>query len=237
MQLFPLRAACVALVLLFALPASGQVPPGADATTTTVVAPPPVALSPLAEAIRERVDRLRYASAEDGTDQVIRGQRIILADIVARYFESQQFQPKWRDPARLDLLVAALADLVDDGLDPADYHIEALHSFRTDLRNTSELAPAEQADLEVLAIDAMMLGLYHLYLGKVDPAQLSSQWNFTTRPVSVERGFERLTAALDSGQIREAFDRARPQHDLSCNRGRRRLVADQRRADHEAGAR
>jgi murein L,D-transpeptidase YcbB/YkuD len=220
MHALSLRAAFAVLALLFAVSASSQVQTEPSAATT---APPQVAVvDPLAEAIRERVDHLRYASEHDGTDHVVRGRRIVLTDIVARYYESQQFQPKWRDPARLDLLVAALADLDDDGLDPADYHIEALQSFRTDLRAATSLQPAEQADLEFLATDAMMLSLYHLYLGKVDPVQLSSQWNFSTRPVSVERGFERLSAALDSGQIRETFDRARPQH-VWYQRGREAL--------------
>jgi murein L,D-transpeptidase YcbB/YkuD len=68
----------------------------------------------------------------------------------------------------------------------------------------------------------MMLGLYHLYLGKVDPEKLSSQWNFSSKPVDMERGFEALTRALDSGQIRETFQRARPQH-VWYQRGRERL--------------
>ena len=222
MHALSLRAAFAVLALLFAVSASSQVQTEPTAATT---APPQAAVvDPLAEAIRERVDHLRYASEHDGTDHVVRGRRIVLTDIVARYYESQQFQPKWRDPARLDLLIAALADLDDDGLDPADYHVEALQSFRTDLRAATALQPAEQADLEFLATDAMMLSLYHLYLGKVDPVQLSSQWNFSTRPVSVERGFERLSAALESGQIRETFERARPQH-VWYQRGREALRA------------
>jgi murein L,D-transpeptidase YcbB/YkuD len=56
----------------------------------------------------------------------------------------------------------------------------------------------------------------------VNPEKLSSQWNFDTRPVDRERGFEQLTRALDSGQIRETFDRARPQH-VWYQRGRERL--------------
>ena len=110
----------------------------------------------------------------------------------------------------------------DDGLDPVDYHVEALQAFRSELRRATSLPAAEQADLELLATDGMMLALYHLYLGKVDPVQLSSQWNFSSRPVSVERGFERLTQAIASGKIRETFDRARPQQ-VWYQRGRERL--------------
>jgi hypothetical protein len=85
-----------------------------------------------------------------------------------------------------------------------------------------ELPVAEQAGLELVATDALLLGLSHLYLGKVDPEKLSSQWNFASRPVSVERGFQELTKALDSGYIRETFERARPQH-VWYQRGREAL--------------
>jgi murein L,D-transpeptidase YcbB/YkuD len=208
----------VAIVAL-AVPAVvfGQAAPAVPATP-----PAAAAVDPLAEAIRERVDHLRYEIEHDHRDHEVQGERIVLGTTVARYYESQQFRAQWRDPARLSQLVDALLDLVNDGLDPADYHFEALDKYRAELRRVKALPPDEQAGLEVLATDAMMLGLYHLYLGKVDPEKLSSQWNFSSKPVDMERGFQALTRALDSGQIRETFQRARPQH-VWYQRGRERL--------------
>jgi len=209
----------LAAMLAVALPtgALGQATPVVPAAR-----PAAVTVDPLAEAIRERIDHLRYEIAHDHRDHEVHGERIVLGPTVARYYESQQFRAKWRDPARVSQLVDALLDLVNDGLDPADYHFEALDKYRAELRRVAALPPDEQAGLEVLATDAMMLGLYHLYLGKVDPEKLSSQWNFSSRPVDVERGFEALTRALDSGQVRETFQRARPQH-VWYQRGRERL--------------
>ena len=224
MKTTTLRGVLAALALLLPVLSLAQAPSAtaAPAVPATIATEAPVPVDPLAEVIRERVDHLRYAAAHDGADHAVRGERIILADAVARYYEAQQFQPKWRDPARLDLLIAAIADVYDDGLEPTDYHVEALQSFRSDLREAATLPLAEQADLELLATDAMMLALYHLYLGKVDPVKLSSQWNFATRPVSEEQGLQRLAQAIDSGQIRETFERARPQH-VWYQRGRERL--------------
>jgi murein L,D-transpeptidase YcbB/YkuD len=68
----------------------------------------------------------------------------------------------------------------------------------------------------------MMLALYHLYVGKVDPEKLSSQWNFSARPLDVEAGLERFRQALAAGEIEESFERARPQHPW-YQRGRERL--------------
>jgi murein L,D-transpeptidase YcbB/YkuD len=219
-----LRLASAGACLLCSLAVLAQSAPGtatsAPATAAAAAASP--AVTPLSEAIRERVDHLRYEREHDGKDHEVRGAHIVLGDGVARYYEAEQFQPRWQDPARLDQLIAAISDLQYDGLDPADYHVEALQSFRTDLRSGKALPSTDQADLEVLATDATMLSLYHLYLGKVDPEKLSPEWNYAARPVDRERGFERFRQALASGQIRETFERARPQHPW-YQRGRERL--------------
>ena len=221
MPMRPLRL--FAAIVALALPAVvlGQATPVAPATRPLPVTTA-VSADPLAEAIRERIDHLRYQLQHDAGDRELHGERIVLGDLVARFYESQQFRAKWRDPARLSELVDSLLDLVNDGLDPADYHLDALDAYRAELRRAKALPAQEQAALELLATDAMMLGLYHLYLGKVDPVKLSSQWNFASKPVDVERGFEALTRALDSGQVRQTFQRARPQH-VWYQRGRERL--------------
>jgi murein L,D-transpeptidase YcbB/YkuD len=182
------------------------------------VPPASAVASPLAEAIRERIDHLRYEKQQD-----VRGARIIGNELVAKYYESQQFQPAWQDSAKLDELVTSIEDLRNDGLDPRDYHLEALQSYRLDVRMKTPLTLQDRANLELIATDAFMLGLYHVYVGKVDPLKLSSQWNFSQRPTpSFEEGLQRFSARLAAGQIREAFDSARPSH-VWYQRGRERL--------------
>ena len=197
----PLRAALACVGLLFALNAFGQVQAGPD---------------PLSEAIRDRVDHLRYQKDDD-----VRGSRVILGDYVAQYYESQQFRADWTDPARLDDLITAIKGTATDGLDPQNYHLAALHAYREQMKGRP-LPPAEQANLEVLAMDAVMLATYHLYEGKVDPVKLSSQWNYTPRPVPDGNPLELLAQAIDTRPITEIFDRARPQH-VWYQRGRERL--------------
>jgi murein L,D-transpeptidase YcbB/YkuD len=193
-----------ALALAAASPSAVHAQEPVPATAAPAVAP---VASPLSEAIRERIDHLRYDSQHD-----VRGARIVLDAPVAQYYESQGFRPAWQDTARLDALIAAVADLVDDGLDPADYHYDSLQSYRLDARMKTPMNNEERADLELLATDAFMLALYHCYLGKVDPIELSTQWNFSERPLSPQSALARVSEVLAAGQIREAFERARPQH-------------------------
>ena len=174
------------------------------------------------EAIRERVDRLRYDADPGAQLPEVRGARIVLADGVARFYESSQFEPQWLDPVRLDTLIAAVAELKYDGLEPVDYHVVELQAFRTDMHGGKVLPPAEQADLDLLATDSMMLALYHLYFGKVDPEKLSTEWNYPPRPLDVQQATERLREAIAAAAIRESFEKARPQHPW-YQRGRERL--------------
>ena len=173
----------------------------------------------VSEALRERVDQLRYAT--EGRAPEVAGQRIVLAEAVARHYEASGFAPVWTEPARVDALVAAIADLEYDGLRPTDYHVDALQQFRGELRG-GRLAPPRQAELEVVATDAMATALYHLYFGKVDPAKLSPQWNFPPRPLDVPEARQRFDVALADGDVAGTFERARPQHPW-YQRGRERL--------------
>ena len=202
MKRHSLRAALACAWLLFA------------GVVVAQVAPP--APDPYTEAIRDRVDHLRYAK-----DFNVRGARIILGNYVAQYFETQQFRSDWRDAARVDALIGAVAGTRLDGLDPEDYHLAALQAYRADM-NGKPLSPPEQADLEVLAMDSMMLASYHLYAGKVDPVKLSTQWNYAPRPAPQQNPLELLAQAVDANRIAEIFDGARPQH-IWYKRGRERL--------------
>ena len=206
--------ALVALAAFAAAWARAQQPVVAPATAAVAVS----ASSPLSESIRERIDHLRYEEQHD-----IRGARIIADELVSLYYESQQFQPAWQDVAKLDELVAAIDDLRNDGLNPDDYHLAALQSYRLDVRMGTSLTDQDRADLELLATDAFMLGLYHVFVGKVDPVKLSTQWNFAPRPTpGIEQGLQRFSERLAAGEIREAFERARPSH-AWYQRGRDRL--------------
>ena len=117
-------AACAMLSCApaFAAPTAAGAPP---ASAAPVVAAPVASVS---EALRERVDQLRYAT--EGPAPEVAGQRILLLDAVARHYEASGFAPVWTEPARVDALVAAIADLEYDGLRPTDYHLDALQQFR-----------------------------------------------------------------------------------------------------------
>lgn len=178
----------------------------------------PLETDPLATAIRERVGKLR-----GGESPGPRGEHIRLQGAVARYYEIEQFRGSWTDPAQLSVLISQLESVYEDGLEPEDYHVTLLRAFRDEYGANRVLPVNAQADLELIATDAAILALYHLYGGKVDPVSISSQWNFQARPIHSESALQLLSRTLANGGIAEAFDRVRPEH-VWYKEGRRRLA-------------
>ena len=64
----------------------------------------------------------------------------------------------------------------------------------------------------MLATDAFMLLLYHMYFGKVDPKSLEPTWNFGAREIDGQQAVEFARKAIESGRLREAVAAVRPDH-------------------------
>ena len=178
---------------------------GQPSPATATQAPP--AVDPQTAALQERVVELQHDRRRG-----VRDARIVLADIVADFYQRQGYRRYWDDPGRLDQLLVEIERLRDDGLDPADYHLQTLQSFRDEWRSTGSLTTEELAGLELLATDGTVLALYHLFAGKVDPEKLSSQWNYADRPIGPETPDALLERALTRDSLQTTFERARPAH-------------------------
>ncbi|TAN18385.1 MAG: murein L,D-transpeptidase [Rhodanobacter sp.] len=163
-------------------------------------------LSPVAEQIRERVEQWRGAHADADAVGTPGG-------AVAVFYEQNRFAPAWTRPDDLDQLLAALRDVATDGLDPQDYALDELQRGRAVLVDP-RATPQQRAQFDLLATDACLGALLHLYRGKVDPATLDTHWNFDPRQLDQARGLKAVRDALAQGTVGELFARARPQHPL-----------------------
>ncbi len=157
------------------------------------------------EQIRNRIQQMRTANA-----RTLSVGDVALAAGVAQFYEQRSFAPAWSTDAYLDQLLTALADTVNDGLDPEDYHLSQLQTQRAD----ATASAAQRADFDLLATDAYLRALIHLFRGKIDPTALDSQWNFEVQDIAPSEALPLVGAAVDRGTIAEIFAQARPQHPL-----------------------
>lgn len=158
-------------------------------------------LDPVAELIRGRMEPALNASGSG------------LNKAEAEFYAQGRFAPAWTRPADVDQLLAALRGVAADGLDPEDYALTELLRLRASLgdpRGTS----LQRAQFDLLATDAFLGALTHLYRGKVDPASLDTHWNFDSRQPDAGQSVQSVRAALAHGQVADLFIRARPRNAL-----------------------
>lgn len=135
-----------------------------------------------------------------------------VASAVTGFYQQRDFKPVWLEPARLQELIDALDGLSADGLDPEDYSVSFLRQMHDLLRAGQRPVVSEGVEWELLASNAYLRALYHLYKGKVDPAGLDPQWNFELHELSPTTVAELMGKGVGSMRIHELFAQARPQH-------------------------
>ncbi len=174
---------------------------GAWASPASSVATPD--LAPLLKA------RLQKPPAEQGP--TIEG--LTPAQGLNAFYEQNQYAPLWQTEATLNALVQALAGLEADGLRPEDYQLSTLKA-QLAARHQAAATPAQAVEQELLASQAYLRALLHLYRGKVQPEKLDAHWNFSAKELNTPEGLHEALKAARSGQLAALFAQARPQDAL-----------------------
>ncbi|HEY5763188.1 MAG TPA: hypothetical protein VIS73_08265, partial [Rhodocyclaceae bacterium] len=125
------------------------------------------------EAIRTEIEQLRETGRlSTGGIEVASGK------LLARNYENRNFEPAWPDVESVNELIRLVESTADDGLDPADYHFEALDRVRARLAAGERFDAAEQAAIDIGMTDSLVRIGYHRRFGKVNPNDLDPDWNF-----------------------------------------------------------
>ena len=157
------------------------------------------------DAVREEIAlRLDQAGADDrleaGGD--VLSSRRLLPD----FYQRRDFEAAWKRDGNVDALLRAIDDMQADGLDPDDYHREAILRLRT----AGSRSPADRAELDLLLTDALLRVVYHAYFGKVDPERLDPNWNIVT-DIGDGDPVKFIQDAIESGRVAEAIASVKPQ--------------------------
>jgi len=175
-------AACAGILASGAGPAG----PSAAAGRLGASAPTPrstgAAEGPVQEKLRERIEAAGLPARLEVGSVAIEA-----AAALPLFYERRAYVPAWTDergplPA-LDSLVAAIARAHAQGLDPADYHLEAIRAAEREARRPGPVAAdaGRLADLELLATDGYLLLAGHYLSGKVDPVSIDPLWRVAPR--------------------------------------------------------
>ena len=125
------------------------------------------------ETLRIEIEQLRESGRLS-----IGGIDIASGNLLADFYERRGFLPAWSGIAKMDSLIAAIKATADDGLTPADYHLEKLEHVRGLLANGHQATSEERAALDIALTDSLIRLGYHQRFGKVNPYELDPIWNF-----------------------------------------------------------
>lgn len=169
-------------------------------------------LAPLlaaAEPAREQVGPIRYALENLGSacEKPLAGINQTALQQLTELYRRHRFEALWTSYAQLDELLAQLDALVDDGLNPAIYHPQAIRRAM----QTATAEPLHRECSDMLATHAYLLALGHLAHGRLPQDRLEPVWRSADAAAKQEADAQLLNIADDGLQhIERAFAKARP---------------------------
>jgi murein L,D-transpeptidase YcbB/YkuD len=170
-----------------------------------------LALLPVAAQAAGKVDdefRQTVERIAAGEQLQLAGSPIASVIVLPALYEKYAYQPIWRNPNSVEQLVAAIDAVQHEGLNPADYHREAIGRLLRE--QDAQTGSAGEAELDILLTDSLVRLGYHLLIGKVDPEALDSHWNMNRKLPGLDPVLA-LSDAIDTGAVTALIDSFRPQ--------------------------
>lgn len=150
--------------------------------------------------VAQQIEKLRSAAS-------VAGEHLSEPVTVRKFYEARASKPAWL--ARADDIVKAVQGMRADGLDPADYHLEAIQS-KLEKRSAEHTAQSEAA-LDLLLADAVARMADDVRYGRVRPSKVNPAWNADPRDGAPALD-STLAELARSGSIERAIDEQRPKH-------------------------
>ena len=124
------------------------------------------------ETIRRSVEQLRSTG-----EVTVAGRSLRSAVALPEVYETRGFRPLWNDAANVAALLGEIAAIGGDGLDPADYHFDAIRAVLE--RQGREADSAAVATIDLLLTDALIRLAAHLHHGKLDSVTGDPRWDLS----------------------------------------------------------
>jgi murein L,D-transpeptidase YcbB/YkuD len=155
---------------------------------------------PSSDEIARPIAKLRSASR-------VGGERLVEPAAVSRFYKGRRSRPAWLGHA--PEIVTVIRGTEADGLDPADYHLQAIESLLEKRR--SERTAASEATLDVLLSDAVAGIADHVHYGRVRPSRVNPEWTADPRDDAPPLD-STLAVIAKSGSVRSSIEAQRPTH-------------------------
>jgi murein L,D-transpeptidase YcbB/YkuD len=140
----------------------------------------------------------------------VNGQVLFSQIEVPQFYTNRNYELAWTDNKNIKDLLESIESAYDEGLDPEDYHYQAIQNLLVK-KKSSSLSNQEKANLDLLMTDAIILYASHLLEGKLEQSKLRAKWDVekNARPENVD---SLLTVTLHNKQVKPALQAMKPAH-------------------------
>ncbi|MEJ2594078.1 MAG: L,D-transpeptidase family protein [bacterium] len=129
-------------------------------------------------------------------------------DTIIKYYVLREYEPVWADPENRQAYLEIIEGSKDEGLIPEDYHLEKIKS----LMNMGDAIDSyNEAQLDLLMSDGIILYAHHMNFGKVSQADLRGSWKVPDTPLP-GNSVQLVLNALKTHQLKELSQKTGPQH-------------------------
>ena len=158
------------------------------------------------EIIRDKIEQIRFFKKVKLGDASIASTKVL-----PEIYEQQNFQLIWTDADAILQLLDSVKSIIDDGLNPQDYHFKELLLYHNAIRAIGNNDPWLSTDFDILLTDSFIRLAYHLYFGKVDPAALHPGWNLS-REIGSRNPTQVILEIILAGSIKSTIDSLKPRY-------------------------
>jgi len=144
---------------------------------------------------------LQRLSTQGGLE--IAGARIYDLPVTQELYARSAYTPVWTNSLAVDELDTAIEQAWREGMNPEDYHQRQVRG----LRDGSLSLDADARDL--LLTDSLVRLTYHYALGKIEPRDFITTWNFDYQLPDVDP-IEWLGRVISNGGIASSLDTLKP---------------------------
>ena len=125
-----------------------------------------------------------------------------------KFYTYRGFELSWRDEINKNDLIESLESSFDEGLDPADYHLEKIKELIGKSKK-NKLSNDELVDLDLLLSDALILYGSNLLEGKLEQSALRKNWDVekNEKPEHID---SLLTVTLYNHSVKQALENLKP---------------------------
>jgi murein L,D-transpeptidase YcbB/YkuD len=179
-------------------------------------------LMPLPSVAQQSLQALLQRLSAQGELQIA-GARVYNFPVTQEFYAKVSYAPVWTNAVALAELTDAIEQAWREGMNPEDYHQRLVQGLRDGSLSL------DAADRDLLLTDSLVRLTYHYALGKLEPSDFVSTWNFDHQLPAVDP-VEWLEKVIKNGGISAGLGKLKPDNaiyeNLVAALARYRAIAD-----------